>query len=107
MNNEEAFFAGLYDGVTEVHAGAEEHAKMASAFDAGLLDGINSANEPSIMDKIANLLGESEVEEVEETEEVAEEAPEAPEAEEVVEEAPEAEKTASAILMDIIRGEEA
>lgn len=104
MNNEEAFFAGLYDGVTEVHAGAEEHAKMASAFDAGLLDGINSANEPSIMDKIANLLGESEVEE---TEEVAEEAPEAPEAEEVVEEAPEAEKTASAILMDIIRGEEA
>lgn len=104
MNNEEAFFAGLYDGVTEVHAGAEEHAKMASAFDAGLLDGINSANEPSIMDKIANLLGESEVEE---TEEVAEEAPEAPEAEEVVEEAPEAEKTASALLMDIIRGEEA
>lgn len=104
MNNEEAFFAGMYDGLTEVHAGAEEHAKMASAFDAGLLDGINSANEPSIMDKIANLLGESEVEE---TEEVAEEAPEAPEAEEVVEEAPEAEKTASAILMDVIRGEEA
>ena len=98
MNNEEAFFAGMYDGVTEVHAGAEEHAKMASAFDAGLLDGINSANEPSIMDKIANLLGESEVEETEE---------EVEETEEVVEEAPEAEKTASAMLMDVIRGEEA
>ena len=104
MNNEEAFFAGMYDGITEVHAGAEEHAKMASAFDAGLLDGIAAVNEPSIMDKIAFLL---DGEEVEETEEVAEEAPEAPEAEEVVEEAPEAEKTASAILMDIIRGEEA
>ena len=100
MNNEEAFFAGMYDGITEVHAGAEEHAKMASAFDAGLLDGIAAANEPSIMDKIANLLGESEVEETEEVEE-------APEAEEVVEEAPEAEKTAAAILMDVIRGEEA
>jgi predicted N-acyltransferase len=97
MNNEEAFFAGMYDGVTEVHAGAEEHAKMASAFDAGLLDGIASVNEPSIMDKIASLLGGEEVEEVEETEET----------EEVVEEAPEAEKTASAILMDVIRGEEA
>ncbi len=96
MNNEEAFFAGMYDGITEVHAGAEEHAKMASAFDAGLLDGIAAVNEPSIMDKIAYLLGESEVEEVEEVEET----------EEVVEEAPEAEKTASAILMDIIRGEE-
>lgn len=91
MNNEEAFFAGMYDGITEVHAGAEEHAKMASAFDAGLLDGINSANEPSIMDKIAFLLDGEEVEETEE----------------VVEEAPEAEKTASAILMDVIRGEEA
>lgn len=101
MNNEEAFFQGLFDGVTDVHVEAEQHDKMASAFDAGLLDGIASINEPSIMDKIANLLGESEVEEV------AEEAPEAPEAEEVVEEAPEAEKTASAILMDVIRGEEA
>ena len=101
MNNEEAFFAGMYDGITEVHAGAEEHAKMAAAFDAGLLDGIAAINEPSIMDKIAFLL---DGEEVEESEEVAEEAPEV---EEVVEEAPEAEKTASAILMDIIRGEEA
>lgn len=91
MNNEEAFFAGMYDGVTEVHAGAEEHDKMASAFDAGLLDGIAAVNEPSIMDKIAFLLDGEEVEETEE----------------VVEEAPEAEKTASAILMDVIRGEEA
>jgi hypothetical protein len=100
MNNEEAFFAGMYDGITEVHAGAAEHAKMASAFDAGLLDGVASITEPSIMDKIANLLGGEETEETEEAEE-------APEAEEVVEEAPEAEKTASANLMDVIRGDEA
>jgi hypothetical protein len=89
MNNEEAFFAGMYDGVTDVHVEAEQHDKMAQVFDAGLLDGVAAITEPSIMDKIAFLLDGEEVEETEE----------------VVEEAPEAEKTASAILMDVIRGE--
>lgn len=97
MNNEEAFFQGLFDGVTDVHVEAEQHDKMAQVFDAGLIDGVAAITEPSIMDKIAFLLDGEEVEEAEE----------APEAEEVVEEAPEAEKTASAILMDVIRGEEA
>jgi len=94
MNNEEAFFQGLFDGVTDVHVEAEQHDKMAQVFDAGLLDGVAAITEPSIMDKIAFLLAGEEDEEVEETEEV-------------VEEAPEAEKTASAILMEVIRGEEA
>ena len=88
MNNEEAFFSGLFDGVTDVAAATEQHDKMAQAFDRGLLDGVSEVTEPSIMDKIANLLSDEEVDE-------------APEVEEAVE------KTASAILMDVIRGEEA
>jgi len=94
MNNEEAFFSGLFDGVTDVTAATEQHDKMAQVFDLGLLDGVSEVTEPSIMDKIAFLLDGEGVEEVEETEEV-------------VEEAPEVEKTASAILMDVIRGDEA
>ena len=94
MNNEEAFFSGLFDGVSDVTAATEQHDKMAQAFDRGLLDGISEVTEPSIMDKIANLLSDEEVDET-------------PEAEEVVEEAPEVAKTASAILMDVIRGDEA
>ena len=92
MNNEEAFFSGLFDGVSDVTAATEQHNKMAEVFDLGLLDGVTAVTEPSIMDKIAALTSNDEVE---------------VETEEVVEEAPEVEKTASAILMDVIRGDEA
>ena len=57
---EEAFYAGLQDGVREY----ENHSKVAEAFFEGLKDGVEAANHVPIMDKIAQRLdmGTEEVE---------------------------------------------